>query len=179
MDNNIELLQMSAKLPGYLFVLSKIADIDETIYLCCRADQKGFYKSMLALIGLNVQPVTLASDRNFILRFALIVCDAIEDLECIREIDIEDITLVILLPEQSFYGRDHLVEITRQYISSRHKWVMISEKVSPVQKKFFVLVTPNKSGINNPSGKILTQDNQEIDDRPLQFGKNQSILGSS
>lgn len=144
MSNNIELLQMSAKLPGYLFVLSKITDIDETICLCCRTEQKGFYQSMLALIGLHVWPKVRAPSENIIPHCALIVCDVIEDLECIRKIDIEDFILVILLPEQMPHDRDHLLEITRQYLLSSHKWIMISEKVSSVQKKFFALCYPKK-----------------------------------
>lgn len=53
MHSQIKQIETIAKLPGYLFVLTVIADINEKIFLSCPKDDYEFISSMLNLIGLR------------------------------------------------------------------------------------------------------------------------------
>lgn len=97
MNNTIDFIHISAKIPGYLFILAKLTDPGDVIFLNCPWEKRGFISSMLALIGLRVQSRMHCPEET---RQESIILSVYEDLPEIRQTKSNNATEIVLLPYQ-------------------------------------------------------------------------------
>lgn len=154
MNKNVEILELSAKLPGYLFILANATDIGETVSLYCQPTQQGFYRSMLELIGLNVELGASISSGTAWSKYIFIICDDTGDLEHIKKVDAEDALLFILLPER--ISRERLDRLVEQYLHKHYKWIVITEIYNCVHKKtFYTAFSTQSNTLKKLKSKIV------------------------
>lgn len=97
MNNTIDFIHLSAKIPGYLFILAILTDPGDVIFLNCPGEKRGFISSMLAQIGLGVQSCMHNPEEN---AQESIILSVYEDLQEIRQNKSNDVTEILLLPYQ-------------------------------------------------------------------------------
>lgn len=98
MNDIIYFIQLSAKLPGYLFILANLTNPSDTIHLNCTEEKRTFISSMLPQIGLSVQPCMQYQEGQTQKQIILSVCEELQD---IREIKTCDAIKILLLPYQT------------------------------------------------------------------------------
>lgn len=97
MNNTIDFMHLSAKIPGYLFILANLTNPGDVIHLNCPEEKRGFISSMLAQIGLRVQSCMHYPEEN---AQESIILSVYEDLQEIRRNKSNDATEILLLPYQ-------------------------------------------------------------------------------
>lgn len=97
MNNTIDFMHLSAKVPGYLFILANLTNPGDAIQLNCPGEKRDFISSMLGQIGLNVQSCMYYPEEIAPESYVLSVC---EDLQYIKQNKANATTEVLLLPYQ-------------------------------------------------------------------------------
>lgn len=55
MNSSIEILYLTAKLPGYLYILANLTNVGDTVGFNCPESQTAYVSAMLAKLGLSAQ----------------------------------------------------------------------------------------------------------------------------
>lgn len=97
MNNTIDFVRISSKIPGYLFILAHLTTPGDVIYLNCPGEKRNFITSMLAQIGISAQSCMHYTKDNV---QELIILSVFEKLEEIRQHESNHATEILLLPYQ-------------------------------------------------------------------------------
>lgn len=133
-------MHLSAKIPGYLFILANLTNPGDVIQLNCPGEKREFISSMLGKIGLNVQscvyyPVEIAPES-----FVLSVYEDMQDIKQNKSIIATEILLLpYQLPMQQF---EHCaMSILPRYPNQ----IIIDELQDQAERKIFSVALSKES----------------------------------
>lgn len=140
MNNSIDFLHLSSKLPGYLFVLANLTNPGDVVHLNCPEEKNAFLSSMLAQIGLSVQSCTHDTDENAL---KPIIIHVYEDLQDIWQNKSNDATEILLLPYQiPIQQFEHCaMDILHRYPN----YIIIDELQDQAESKTFAVALSKES----------------------------------
>lgn len=140
MDSQIKIIKTSSKLPGYLFVLTGISNIGDSVCLHCSKNSYEFLNSMLRMIGLKTQLMKKANKKSNL----LIVIDSCQEIKTIKPL-IEKGNFSLIYISDSIYLKK-LLTYTKKIILQYPHCILVSNiKISVSKKEFFILVNSHNS----------------------------------
>ena len=154
MNNTIDFLCISSKIPSYLFILAHLTTPGDVIYLNCPGGKRDFITSMLAQIGLSAHPCMHYTKDNM---QELINLSVFEDLEEIRQHKSNHTTEILLLPYQ--FPVQQFEHCAIDILSQNPNAIIIDELQYAVASKNFA-VALSKEGYLYARLKQLKQKNR-------------------
>lgn len=135
MNSKISQIKITSKLPGYLFVLANITNIDEKIFLSCPKEDYLFTNSMLKEIGIHAQHF---SGTNI----ALLILDNLQILNTITYTKNKQICYIVYIENETisaYYKKEMEIFL----IQHPQCIIIINTKLTVTNKSFDIYL--NKS----------------------------------
>lgn len=128
MNSKISQIQITSKLPGYLFLLANITNIDDKIFLSCSKEDYLFTNSMLKEIGIHTQPY---SGTNI----ALIILDNLQTLNTIPLTKNRQICHIVYIKNETL--SEYYENEMELFLIQHPQYIIIVNTKLAVSNKFF------------------------------------------
>ena len=139
MHTQIQKIEITAKVPGYLFALTCIKDINEKIFLNCSAKDYKFINSMLNQIGLQGDSLEKEPTTE---RKVLFVLQNLNELNAIALSKDTDICLIIYLTNETYIEDSDKIAI--HFLMQYPNCIIVKNiEMTVSQKHFFIYVDSN------------------------------------
>lgn len=131
MNTKISQIQITSKLPGYLFLLANITNINDKIFLSCSNGEYEFFNSILKEIGIQAQPFY----GNFTDDMGLFILDNIQQLNTIKPAKNEQSCHIIYIKNEII--SEHSKEKVKLFLIQHPQYIIILDTELTVSIKRF------------------------------------------
>lgn len=140
MNNAVDFICLSSKLPGYLFILANLTNPGDAVCLYCSEEKKAFISSMLAQIGLSVQSCICDAGGHSLQPIILHIYEYFQD---IKQNKSNDITEILLLPYQ--FPIQKFEHCAMTFLDRNPNQIIINELQDLAESKTFTVALSKKS----------------------------------
>lgn len=139
MYSQIEQIKTTTKLPGYLFVLTGITDINEKIFLGCHKEDYEFTNSMLNVVGLEVLCLKEPPCKSK----ALFILNELHELNSTIQME-NYYQCSVIYVKNTVFGQNPLKKV-RCFLAEHPQGIIVINENSTVSKKQFCISINQKN----------------------------------
>lgn len=137
MNSKISQVQTTSKLPGYLFLLSNITNINDEILLSCPEEDYEFANSMLNEIGIQAQPFS----GKFAEDIVLFILDSVQQLKNINPAQYQQLCNIIFIKTETL--NEDSEEKIKLFLVQYPQYIIIFNTILTVSNKCFCIYFNN------------------------------------